>query len=149
MAKVQLKTQPTEQTIAAFIASIKDPQMQKDCKVVARIMQEVTHDKGKMWGSAIAGYGVAHLKYASGRELDWFSVGFSPRKQALTLYLMMGYENKKDLLAKLGKHSIGKSCLYLKNLSEVDLGVLKKLVALAVKESSKKYVTGKSRKDEK
>lgn len=109
--------------------------------MVAKIMQEVTGDKGKMWGSAIAGYGIAHLKYASGRELDWFAVGFSPRKTSLTIYLLTGYENKKPLMSKLGKHSIGKSCLYIKNLSDIDLAVLRKLVATAFAETKKKYVT--------
>ena len=141
MTKAKLKTQPTKQTVAQFLRTITDTKMRKECAVVAKIMQEVTGDKGKMWGSAIAGFGIAHLKYASGRELDWFAVGFSPRKTSLTIYLLTGYENKKSLMRMLGKHAIGKSCLYIKNLSDIDLAVLKKLIATAFAETKKKYVT--------
>jgi hypothetical protein len=140
----ELKTKPTKQTVSQFVKSLKDVQIRKDCEVLTRIMQKVTGDTGKMWGSAIAGFGTLHLTYASGRELDWFSVGFSPRKKALTLYLLMGYENKKALLKKLGTHSIGKSCLYIHKLSEVDMRVLRELITLSYKESKKRYGTVKS-----
>ncbi len=144
MANAKLKTQPTKQTIAQFIATIKDPAIQKDCKTLAKMMQATTKDKGKMWGSAIVGFGECHMKYASGRELDWFSTGFSPRKKNITLYLLMGYKNKSALLKKLGKHSVGGSCLYIQRLSDVDPKVLRQLIDLNAKEAKKKYLTSEA-----
>jgi hypothetical protein len=85
-----------------------------------------------MWGPSIIGFGDHHYKYASGRELDWFLTGFSPRKKDLTLYIMPGFARYNDLMASLGKHSTGKSCLYIKRLSDVDTDVLEKLVTESV-----------------
>ena len=96
-------------------------------------MQEVTGEEPVLWGTSIVGFGSVRLRYASGRELDWPVTGFSPRKTATTVYLMDGFEERSDLLARLGPHSTGRSCLYLKRLSEVDLAVLRELVAESVR----------------
>ncbi|MBV7338085.1 DUF1801 domain-containing protein [Chloroflexi bacterium TSY] len=95
-------------------------------------MKEVTGEEPQMWGTSIIGFGSYHFKYASGREGDWMLVGFSPRKQNLTLYIMPGFENYDELLGNLGKHKTGKSCLYINKLADVDQGVLKKLVKQSV-----------------
>ena len=138
MPKAKLKTQPTKQTVESFVGSIKDERTRKDCEVVMRLMQKATRDKGKMWGSAIAGFGSTHLVYESGRELDWFLIGFSPRKQNLSLYIAAGSPTKKALLQKLGTYTMAKSCLYIKRLSDINLSILEKLIALAVKEARQK-----------
>ena len=100
-------------------------------------MTQATGAKPKMWGSAIVGFGSCHLRYASGRELDWFTTGFSPRKQNLTLYIMGGFAQYGLLLEKLGKHSLGKGCLYIKRLDDVHLTTLKKLIQQSVKDAPK------------
>lgn len=96
-------------------------------------MTSITGVKPKMWGTSIVGFGEYHYKYESGREGDWFLCGFSPRKQALTLYIMGGLESQKDLLARLGKYKIGKSCLYIKKLEDIDMKVLRSLIHQGVK----------------
>jgi hypothetical protein len=97
-------------------------------------MEEVTGHKPKMWGPSIVGFGSYHYKYDSGREGDWMVTGFSPRKKDLTLYIMMGFEKHQDLMKQLGKHSTGKSCLYIKRLSDIHMPTLKKLIKTSVKE---------------
>ena len=127
------KTCPTDADVSAFLQSVPDERRREDAKAVCRVMQEVTGEEPVLWGTSIVGFGSARLQYASGRELDWPLVGFSPRKAATTVYLMDGFEERGDLLARLGPHSIGKSCLYLKRLSEVDLDVLRELIAESVR----------------
>jgi hypothetical protein len=95
-------------------------------------MQEVTGETPTMWGDTIVGFGSYHYKYASGREADWMLTGFSPRKQNLTVYIMAGFAQYNDLLARLGKHSTGSSCLYIKKLQDIDLAVLHELVSQSV-----------------
>ncbi len=111
--------------------------MRSDCLTLAKLMTQATGAKPKMWGSAIVGFGSCHLRYASGRELDWFTTGFSPRKQNLTLYVIGGFTQYGTLLKKLGKHSLGKGCLYIKRLDEVHLPTLKKLIQQSVKDAPK------------
>ncbi len=126
MAKAEIKTQVTNASSSEFINSVQDQQRREDSKIIDKLMQQVSGEKAKMWGPAIIGYGTMHLKYESGRELDMPKLAFSPRKQNLSLYVLEGGEEKyKDLLDKLGKHSTGKICLYIKKLSDVDQGVLK------------------------
>lgn len=129
----ELKTKPTKLSVAKFINSQPDAQVREDCKVIVKLMSEASGEKPKMWGTSIVGFGVHHYKYASGREGDWPLVAFSPRKQNLTLYVMAAV-NSPDL-KKLGKHSVAKSCLYIKRLSDVDLPTLKKIIRSAVKGS--------------
>ena len=127
------KTRPTDADIGAFLESVADERRREDAKAVCRLMQEVTGEQPVLWGTGIVGFGSVRLRYASGRELDWPVTGFSPRKTATTVYLMDGFEKRSDLLARLGPHSTGKSCLYLKRLSDVDLTVLRELVAESVR----------------
>lgn len=127
------KTQPTKVSVARFIAAIGDDERRQDCKTVLRLMKDVTGAQPKMWGPAIVGFGSYHYKYASGREGDSCLTGFSPRAQALTLYIMRGFDGYDALLAKLGKCKTGGGCLYVKRLSDIDLAVLKRLVTASVK----------------
>ena len=125
---VELKTKQNKASVTGFLRGIEDPQRRKDCRTVLELMKEVTGSGPKMWGDSIVGFGSYHYKYASGREGDWFVTGFSPRKANLTLYIMAGFSRYKELLAKLGKHKTGKSCLYIKRLADVDLAILRQLV---------------------
>ena len=134
------KTKKTEKSAAEFFASIKDEQVRKDCKTVSAIMQAATKEKPVMWGSSIAGFGHHRSFYASGKESNWMLIAFSPRKQNIVLYLMLGNNRQEHLLAKLGKHTSSKGCLYIKRLSDIHLPALKKLVAAAVKERRKTHL---------
>ena len=126
----ELKTKKTDLSVDAFLAAIADEHKRSDAQKVAAMMKQATKAAPKMWGSAIVGFGSKRLKYESGRELDWFSIGFSPRKQALTLYLG-DFSQRDALLKKLGKHTTGKGCIYIKALEDVDASVLKKMLAAA------------------
>ena len=117
-----------------FLRHVPDEQVRKDCAVISKLMSEATGEKPKMWGPSIIGFGSYHYKYATGREGDMPIIGFSPRKQNLTLYVLWdGFEEQADLLKKLGKHTSSKSCLYIKRLSHVDLPTLKKIIKVSVK----------------
>ena len=135
------KTKATRQSVDAFINSIEDKDKRADGKKVAAIMQKVTGSKAAMWGSSIVGYGQYHYKYDSGREGDLMLVGFSPRKQALTIYIIAGFRQFESLMKKLGKFKSGKSCLYIKRLSDIDEKVLEQLIAESVKYVRKTYET--------
>jgi len=124
----ELKTKKTEASVEDFLNKIKDQDVRQDCFEIAKIMKQATRSDGKMWGSSIVGFGSRHLKYASGRELDWMVIGFSPRKANITLYLPGGVENQAALLQQLGKYTTGKGCLYIKKLKDVDTKALKQLV---------------------
>jgi hypothetical protein len=126
------KTQVTDADVMEFLNNVADARRREDSLAVLALMADVTGEEPKMWGSSIVGFGAYHYKYASGREGDMPLTGFSPRKQALTLYIMGGFEQYDDLLAKLGKHTTGSSCLYIKRLSDVDMGVLAELVTQSV-----------------
>ncbi len=132
MAKAELKTKPTADSVAKFLAAIPDKDDRADCKKIADMMAKVTKAKPKMWGSSIVGFGEYHYVGKSGREGDWFVVGLSPRKAAITVYLMGGLEQQTELLAKLGKHKAGKGCLYINKLADIDFGVLTKLAKASV-----------------
>jgi len=127
------KTKPKKDSVSGFLKKVADKDRRQDCLKVLDIMKQVTGEEPKMWGSSIVGFGRYHYKYESGREGESPITGFSPRKGDLTLYIMGGFEPVSDLMVRLGKHKIGKSCLYIKNLADVDLGVLKKIVAKSVK----------------
>src|SRR5262245_39777219 len=129
----ELKTKKTEASVEDFLNKIKDEQTRQDCFEIARIMKQATRSEPKMWGSSIVGFGSRHLKYASGRELDWMLTGFSPRKANITLYILSGFENQDAMLKKLGKYSTGKGCLYIKKLKDVDTKVLKELISESVR----------------
>ncbi len=127
-----LKTKKTNASVGQFMRGVEDPQRRKDCRTVLEMMKDVTGERPKLWGDSIVGFGSYHYKYASGREGDWFVVGFSPRKASLSVYIMAGLSSYRKLLAKLGKHKTGKSCLYIKRLEDIDLGVLRQLVEESV-----------------
>ena len=129
----ELKTSKNDRDVDAFLDSIEDDTRRVDAKAVCALMAESTGAEPAMWGDSIVGFGSRHLVYASGREVDWFTVGFSPRKQNLTLYIMDGFDGYESYLERLGKHSTGKSCLYIKRLSDVDERVLRDLVTASVR----------------
>ena len=124
----ELKTKKTEASVDDFLNSLPNEQARKDCIEIVKIMKRATKEEPKIWGSNIIGFGSTHLKYASGRELDWMKIGFSPRKQNLTLYIQGSLETYADLLEKLGKHKTGGGCLYIKRLSDVNTKVLEELI---------------------
>ncbi|HMC56604.1 MAG TPA: DUF1801 domain-containing protein [Gemmatimonadaceae bacterium] len=125
------KTQRTKESVAAFLAAIPDPDRQRDAKALAALIRKTTGEKPAMWGSSIVGYGELTYQGSGGRSVDWFAVGFSPRKAALVLYLMSGLKMHSDLLADLGPHKVGGGCLYLRQLDEIDPKVLSRLVRLS------------------
>ena len=129
----ELKTKLNNRSVDRFLKSIPDKQKRQDCVALVKLMQQVTRAEPKMWGSSIIGFGSYHYTYASGHEGDSCLVGFSPRKQNLTLYIMAGFEQYDELLTKLGKHKTGKACLYINRLDDIHLPTLKKLVQQSVK----------------
>lgn len=137
----ELKTRPTRVSVTEFLAGIDDRQQRADAKKVAAMMRRATGKRAKMWGASIVGYGSYHYKYASGRDGDFMITGFSPRKQALTVYIMPGFSSFKKLMEKLGKYKTGKSCLYIKRLSDIDENVLEKLITESVRHMRKRYET--------
>jgi uncharacterized protein YdhG (YjbR/CyaY superfamily) len=137
----ELKTQPTRASVTEFLAGIDDRQQRADAKKVAAMMRRATGKRAKMWGASIVGYGSYHYKYASGREGDFMITGFSPRKKALTVYIMPGFRGLKKMMEKLGKYKTGKSCLYIKNLSDVDEKVLERLIDESVRQMRERYET--------
>lgn len=125
------KTQATDQTAADFFLSLDEPR-RSECQRLAELMQQATGAEPRMWGAAMVGFGDTHLVYESGRELDWFKIGFSPRKAALTLYLGEAALSDDALMAKLGKHTTGKGCLYLKRLDDAEPAALEALLQRSV-----------------
>ncbi len=133
----ELKTKKNTASVEKFLNKVPDEQRRKDCFRLLEIMKTETKSEPAMWGPSIVGFGSYNYKYESGRELEWFLVGFSPRKQDLTLYIMRGLERYPSLLKKLGKHKIGKSCLYIKRLEDVDVTTLKQLIRQSVADLTK------------
>lgn len=128
----ELKTQPTDESVVAFLNSISNEKRREDSFKVLALMGEITGEEPIMWGSSIIGFGCYQYKYASGRAGEWFVTGFAPRKQALTLYIMSGFSEYDELLAKLGKHTTGKACLYIKKIEDIHLEVLRELIQQSV-----------------
>ena len=126
------KTKPTKVSVAAFIGKLMEPTRRMDAKILVEMMQRATGEKPKMWGPSIVGFGCYHYKYDSGREGDMPLIAFSPRKAATVLYNMTGFSDSAALLAKLGKHTTGKGCLYIKKLADVDQKVLEAMVAKSI-----------------
>ena len=133
MAKAEPKTKVNDASVTEFLNSVADQQKRNDCFEILKMMQQITKDEPKMWGSSMVGFGSYHYKGKSGREGDWLLIGFSPRKQALTLYLTGGFDTHAALLKKLGKFTTGMGCLYVKTLEDVDKKVLKELLQASVK----------------
>jgi hypothetical protein len=126
------KTKPTEISVAAFVDALPDLARREDAKALVKLMRRATGEKPKMWGPSIVGFGSYHYTYESGREGDMPLVGLSPRKAATVLYGLRGSGESEALLAKLGKYTTGKGCLYIKKLADVDRAVLEELVATSV-----------------
>ena len=133
----ELKTKPHDGDVEAFLESVENEGRRADAYEVLALMKSVTGEEPTMWGPSIVGFGSYHYRYESGREGDWFVTGFSPRERALTLYIMAGFSNDDELLSRLGKHSTGKSCLYIQRLSDIDLDVLEELVRASVEHVSR------------
>lgn len=132
----ELKTKKSKASVSEFLKGIENPQRVKDSKIMLKVMKEATGATAKMWGPAIIGFGDMKLKYASGRELDWFIMGFSPRKEALVLY-QLSHVDPKALATILGNAKTGKGCIYVKSLEEVDTATLTKLLKSSVKTLTK------------
>ncbi len=126
------KTKPTQLGVATFIDALTDENRRADAKALIKLMQGATGENPKMWGPSIIGFGSYHYRYESGREGDMPLVGFSPRKAAAVIYGVMGFSGAEELLAKLGQHTTGKGCLYIKRLADVDPKVLQALVIKSV-----------------
>lgn len=137
----ELKTKETRASVSGFVKQIADEKRRKDAEAILAMMKSVTKEEPRMWGSTIVGFGRMHYKYDSGREGDWFKAGFSPRKDAFTLYLCGGFAPHADLMDKLGKYKTGIGCLYVKRLEDVDQKVLKQLITRTVK-GVKSFVPG-------
>jgi hypothetical protein len=128
----ELKTKPTSASVTDFLAAIPDEARRADCLTLLGLMKRATGAEARMWGASIVGFGNYHYKYASGREGDWFVIGFAPRKQDLTVYLMGGFDRHAALMRRLGKHKTGRACVYIRRLADVDLAVLKELIRVSV-----------------
>jgi hypothetical protein len=126
------KTKATKLSVAAFIDALENPAQRADAKVLVKTMRNATGEKPTMWGPSIVGFGSYHYKYDSGREGDAPLIGFSPRKAAMVLYGLRGSSDAETLLAKLGKHTSGKGCVYVKKLADVDQKTLESLIVKAV-----------------
>lgn len=139
MAKAKLKTTQNEKDVRAFLNAVDHDKRREDSLAVLEMMEKITGKEAKMWGSSIVGFDQYHYKYDSGREGDFFKVGFSPRKQSLTVYIMPGFERYDELMQQLGKYKTGKSCLYINKMEDVDQNVLQQLIKESYEYMTKKY----------
>jgi hypothetical protein len=135
-----LRTRPTDDDVEAFLAAVPDGRRRRDAQAVCHLMADVTGEPPRLWGSSMVGFGSYHYRYASGHEGDSFVVGFAPRRTALVLYLAQQFDGREELLGRLGKHSTGKACVYVKHLEDVDTAVLTELVR-----ASARHTTGEGR----
>lgn len=141
MAKSENKTKQTSVAPEDFIATVEHPRRREDGQALLAFFNEVTGLTPRMWGDSIVGYGRYHYKYDSGREGDFMLTGFSPRKSALSLYVMSGFDKRADKLRRLGKHKVGRSCLYVNKLSDIDMDVLKEIIQDDLAHMRDKYET--------
>jgi hypothetical protein len=128
----EIKTRKTAVHPAKYLAAIKNDQVRADCRTLAKMMEKATKSKPKMWGPSIVGFGSCRYKYPDGREMDWMLIAFSPRKAYISVYTHPDHAGRKELLAKLGKCSAGKSCINIKRLSDVNLATLQKIIDRSV-----------------
>ena len=133
------KTKPTNVSVDEFLAAVENDRRRNDAVTVCKLMQEVTGEEPVMWGPTMVGFGAYHYKYASGREGDWFLVGFAPRKANLVVYIMSGFKGHAALMKKLGEHKTGSSCLYINKLDDIDMDILRELVRRSVEHVSNAY----------
>ena len=133
----EIKTKPTAASVEDFLNAVQDEQKRKDSFVILELMKKASGEEPKMWGGSIIGFGNERYKSpATGREVDWLRIGFSPRKASLTLYLMGGLKNHAAALEKLGKHKTGVGCLYINKLEDVDIDVLQGMIEASLKAGS-------------
>ena len=128
----ELKTKVNTASVAKFLSTIKDQEKRKDCSLISQMMEKATKSKPEMWGTAIVGFGRMTYTYASGKEGEWMMIGFSPRKQNITLYGLKEYKGENDFLLKLGKYKEGGGCLYINTLSDINIKELEKIITRAV-----------------
>ncbi len=128
----ELKTKPTGEDVTQFLNALSDEKKRQDCFTLIELMRQATGKEPKIWRGGMVGFGDVHYKYASGREGDTGIIGFAPRKQNLTLYLLSGFDGQEQVLARLGKHKIGKGCLYIKRLEDIDMPALRELIQNSV-----------------
>ena len=128
----ELKTKINDGDVEAFLNDITDTGKRQDCFTVLELLKKITGAEPEMWGASIVGFGNYQYKYESGREGDWFLAGFSPRKQNITFYIMSGFTKYDELLAKLGKHKTGKSCLHINKLEDVNLSILEEMIEKSI-----------------
>ena len=136
------KTKPTAASVEDFLSAVEPAPRREDARAICALMQRLSGEAPRLWGGTMVGFGSYHYRYASGREGNAFRIGFSPRKGALVLYIMDGFPGHAALLDRLGRHTTGKSCLYLKKLADVDLGVLEELVAASLRHMRELYPEG-------
>lgn len=137
----ELKTKPTQASVSAFIAALPDRGQRSDAKKLASMMRELTGKPGRLWGKSMIGFGSYRYSNSAGKDFEWILTGFSPRKQAMSIYIMSGFDEHNSLLCKLGKYKTGKSCLYVKRLDDVDEAVLRRLIEASVAHMRAHYVT--------
>lgn len=135
----ELKTKPTDASVTDFINSVEDYKKRRDSNKIVDLLKRITKSDPRMWGTSIIGFGSYHYIYKSGHKGDWMKVGFSPRKQNLTLYIMSGFDRYEDLMQNLGKYKTGKGCLYFKKLDDLNLDVLEELVTQSYNYLTEKY----------
>ena len=135
----ELKTKATRESVAGYLAKIENDNRREDCEALAKLLGKITKAKPKMWGPSIVGFGKYHYKYESGHEGDMCIAGFAFRKPDITVYLFPEFPGRDALLKKLGKHKMGKSCLYFRSLEDVDAGVLEKLIVGSIAEARRRY----------
>ena len=135
----ELKTKQNAASVEAFLGAVGSDRRREDSFTVLELMKRITGEEPQMWGAAIVGFGSYRYRYASGRTGEWPRIGFSPRKQSLTVYVMPGFSGYDELLSRLGKHRTGKSCLYVNKLADIDMGVLEDLIRSALDAMREKY----------
>ena len=135
----ELKTKQTEASVEEYLDTIDDPRRRADCAAISELLKKVTKCEPRMWGPSIVGFGSYHYRYPTGHEGDACLVGFSSRKPEIVLYISDSFESREKLLQELGKHRTGKVCVYIKRLSDIDVGVLEKLVKASVAEVRRRY----------
>src|SRR5688500_8411506 len=135
----ELKTKQTEASVEEYLDTIEDPGRRADCAAISALMKKVTKFEPRMWGPSMVGFGNYHYRYATGHEGDAFLAGFSSRKPEIVVYIADGFESREELLQQLGKHRTGKVCLYFKRLSDIDVGVLEKIIKASVADVRKRY----------
>ena len=136
-----LKTQPTDASVDEFLESVSNAKRREDAYATKKLMEDITGLEPRMWGSSLVGFGHYEYQYSSGRRGEWFITGFSPRKQALTIYIMPGFGRFDAIMSRLGKYKTGVSCLYIKNLEDVDLKLLEELIRLSIVRMKEIYET--------